>query len=105
MKPIIAGQVEAVAGHAQSPSIRWALAGLSLATLLSSLGTSSANVALPTLAQAFGASFQQQPRQRLALRVRRGVFFTLADDAGQRGVVNVRRSARIGRVGVCTPVQ
>src|ERR1051325_9042422 len=60
VKPIIAGQVEAVAGRAQSiPSIRWALAGLSLAMLVSSLGTSSANVALPTLAEAFGASFQQ----------------------------------------------
>ena len=49
--------------HAQSPgrtpSDRWALASLSLAILLSSLGTSIANVALPTLAQAFDASFQQ----------------------------------------------
>ncbi|HEX6120983.1 MAG TPA: MFS transporter [Dongiaceae bacterium] len=42
-----------------SPSVRWALAGLSLAILLSSLGTSIANVALPTLVQSFGASFQQ----------------------------------------------
>ncbi len=41
-----------------SPSVRWALAGLSLSMLLSSLGTSIANVALPTLAQAFDASFQ-----------------------------------------------
>ena len=40
------------------PSARWALAGLSLSMLLSSLGTSIANVALPTLAQAFDASFQ-----------------------------------------------
>jgi MFS family permease len=40
-------------------SVRWILAGLSLATVLSSLGTSSANVALPTLAHAFGASFQE----------------------------------------------
>ncbi len=39
-------------------SDRWALASLSLAILLSSLGTSIANVALPTLAQAFDASFQ-----------------------------------------------
>jgi EmrB/QacA subfamily drug resistance transporter len=38
--------------------VQWALASLSLTTLLASLGTSSANVALPTLAQAFGASFQ-----------------------------------------------
>ncbi len=42
-----------------TPSARGALAGLSLAVLLSSLGTSIANVALPDLAQAFAASFQQ----------------------------------------------
>jgi EmrB/QacA subfamily drug resistance transporter len=40
-------------------SIKWALASLSLSMLLSSLGTSIANVGLPTLAQAFDASFQQ----------------------------------------------
>ena len=38
---------------------RWALASLSLSMLLSSLGISIANVGLPTLVQAFGASFQQ----------------------------------------------
>lgn len=37
----------------------WALASLSLAMLLSSLGASIANVALPTMAQAFHASFQE----------------------------------------------
>lgn len=40
-------------------SIRGALAGLSLAMLLSSLGTSSANVALPVLARALVATFQE----------------------------------------------
>ena len=40
-------------------SVRWALASLSLSMLLSSLGTSIANVGLPTLAQAFTASFQE----------------------------------------------
>lgn len=45
--------------HANSESSRWALASLALATLLSSLGTSVANVALPTLRMAFDASFQQ----------------------------------------------
>lgn len=35
----------------------WATASLALAVLLASLGTSSANVALPTLALAFGVSF------------------------------------------------
>src|SRR5215510_13882888 len=39
-------------------SIGGALAGLSLAMLQSSLGIRIANVALPSLAQAFGASFQ-----------------------------------------------
>jgi EmrB/QacA subfamily drug resistance transporter len=40
-------------------SVHWALASLSLAMLLSSLDTSIANVALPTLAQEFSASFQE----------------------------------------------
>ena len=40
-------------------AVRWVLATLALSTLLSSLGTSIANVGLPTLAQAFNASFQQ----------------------------------------------
>lgn len=39
-------------------SPRWALAGLSLSMLMPSLDTSIANVALPSMAQAFGASFQ-----------------------------------------------
>lgn len=40
------------------PSRRGALAGLALAVLLPSLGTSVANVALPTLAESFEAPFQ-----------------------------------------------
>ena len=40
-------------------SARGGLAALCLSMLLSSLGTSIANVALPTLADAFAASFQQ----------------------------------------------
>lgn len=55
LKPIIA-----VAGRAErTPSVRWALASLSLSMLLSALGTSIANVGLPALAQAFNASFQE----------------------------------------------
>jgi MFS family permease len=42
-----------------APPARWALASLSLSMLMSSLGTSIANVGLPTLVQAFNASFQQ----------------------------------------------
>ena len=60
MKFMIAKQEVPAAGDAAGqPSIRWALTSLSLAMLLSSLGTSIANVGLPTLAQAFNASFQQ----------------------------------------------
>ncbi|CCV14684.1 Major facilitator superfamily MFS_1 [Mesorhizobium sp. STM 4661] len=65
MKPIVAGQpiitgqnTAAAPSAVPTPSIRWALAGLSLSMLLSSLGTSIANVGLPNLAQAFNASFQ-----------------------------------------------
>jgi EmrB/QacA subfamily drug resistance transporter len=57
LKPIIAERDGAAAGAERS--VRWALAALSLSMLMSSLGTSIANVALPTLAQAFDASFQQ----------------------------------------------
>lgn len=41
-----------------TPSAWLALASLALPMLLSALGTSSANVALPTLTEAFGVSFQ-----------------------------------------------
>lgn len=59
LKPLIEERDEAVAGDGERmPSVRWALASLSLSMLLSSLGTSIANVGLPTLAQAFAASFQ-----------------------------------------------
>jgi EmrB/QacA subfamily drug resistance transporter len=60
LKTMNAGREEAVAESAdRTPSVRGALAGLSLSMLLSSLGTSIANVALPTLAQVFTASFQE----------------------------------------------
>jgi EmrB/QacA subfamily drug resistance transporter len=59
-KSINTGRDKAIAGRAEgTPAVRWALASLSLSMLLSSLGTSIANVGLPTLAQAFDASFQQ----------------------------------------------
>ncbi|QES53155.1 MFS transporter [Streptomyces venezuelae] len=44
---------------AHRPPVRWALAGLSLSVLLSSLGTGIAHAGLPTLAQVFSASFQE----------------------------------------------
>lgn len=59
MKTLIAKLGQAASTHGvPATSARWALASLSLAMLLSSLGTSIANVALPTLVETFHASFQ-----------------------------------------------
>jgi MFS family permease len=55
IKPV----VTAVGAPAPTASVRCALAGLALSVLLSSLGTSSASVALPTLARVFGATVQE----------------------------------------------
>ena len=89
LKPIIAGQEEAVAANAEwTPSVRWALVSLSLSMLLSSLGTSIANVGLPTLAQALDASFQQV--QWIVLAYLLGIT-TLVVSAGRLGDITGRR--------------
>ena len=56
---VTVGDEAAAESGERTPSIRWALVSLSLSMLLSSLDTSIANVALPTLAQTFTASFQE----------------------------------------------
>ena len=77
------------AESAQNPiSFRWALFGLSLSMLLSSLGTSIANVALPTLAQVFGASFQEVQWIVLAYLL---AITTLIVSAGRLGDIMGRR--------------
>ncbi|MGK9260826.1 MFS transporter [Sinorhizobium meliloti] len=59
-KPAVAARDDAAGANPhRAASARWALASLSLSMLLSSLGTSIANVGLPSLATAFSASFQQ----------------------------------------------
>jgi len=89
LKPIIAGRDEAVTGSAErTASVRWALASLSLSTLLSSLGTSIANVALPTLAQAFSASFQEVQWIVLAYLL---AITTLIVSVGRLGDITGRR--------------
>jgi EmrB/QacA subfamily drug resistance transporter len=89
LKPIIAGRDAAVAESAErTPSVRWALAGLSLAMLLSSLGTSIANVALPNLAEAFNASFQAVQWIVLAYLL---AITTLIVSAGRLGDIIGRR--------------
>ena len=60
LKTTVAVRAEVVAVSAEgTSSVRWVLVSLSLSMLLSSLGTSIANVGLPTLALAFAASFQE----------------------------------------------
>jgi EmrB/QacA subfamily drug resistance transporter len=89
LKSIIAGRDEAVAGSAErTTSVRWALASLSLSILLSSLGTSIANVGLPTLAQAFNASFQEVQWIVLAYLL---AITTLIVSVGRLGDITGRR--------------
>ena len=60
MKPTVMGTGEATAARTErAPAGGGALASLSLAMLLPSLGISIANVGLPTLAEAFAAPFGQ----------------------------------------------
>src|SRR3954468_19207681 len=100
LKPIIAGRDDPWAGSAQrTPSVRWALAGLSLSMLLSSLGTSIANVGLPTLAQAFNASFQQVQWIVLAYLL---AITTLIVGAGRLGDIVGRRRLLLAGIGLFT---
>ena len=92
---IIAEQGEAAVGSAgRTASVRWALASLSLSMLLSSLGTSIANVGLPDLAQAFDASFQEVQWIVLAYLL---AITTLIVSVGRLGdIVGRRRLLLVG---------
>ena len=58
MKPSLEHHDPALTATKPALSVPWVLASLSLSMLMPSLDTSIANAGLPTLAQAFGASFQ-----------------------------------------------
>ncbi len=89
MKSIFSGPDAVVGGTTQgTPPVRWALASLSLSMLLSSLGTSIANVGLPTLAQAFAASFQEVQWVVLAYLL---AITTLIVSVGRLGDIMGRR--------------
>jgi EmrB/QacA subfamily drug resistance transporter len=81
------------------PSVRWALASLSLAMLMSSLGTSIANVSLPTLAQALNASFQQVQWIVIAYLL---AITTLIVSVGRLGDITGRRRLLIAGILVFT---
>jgi EmrB/QacA subfamily drug resistance transporter len=94
LKPVVAAQDEAIAGGAErTPSARWALAALSLSMLLSTLSTSITNIGLPTLAQAFGASFQAVQWIVLAYLL---AITTLIVSVGRLGDVMGRRRLLLG---------
>lgn len=84
---------------ALAPSFRWVLASLSLSMLLSSLGTSSANVALPALADAFGASFQAVQWVVLAYLL---AITTLIVSVGRLGDIVGRRRLLVAGIALFT---
>lgn len=99
-KSIIAGHDRVLAVPTQcAPSVRWALAALSLAMLLSSLGTSIANVALPTLAQAFVAPFRDVQWIVLAYLL---ALTTLIVGVGRFGDITGRRRLLLAGVVLFT---
>lgn len=92
--------LSAIAERAQqTPSVRWALASLSLSMLLSSLGTSIANVGLPTLAQVFNASFQHVQWIVLAYLL---AVTTLIVSVGRLGDITGRRRLLLAGIGLFT---
>ncbi|MES2942872.1 MAG: MFS transporter [Pseudomonadota bacterium] len=102
LKSVNKGQTGAITNSkspALSPSARWALASLSLSMLLSSLGTSIANVALPTLAQVFGASFQQLQWLVLAYLL---VITSLIVSVGRLGDIVGRRCLLLAGIFIFT---
>jgi EmrB/QacA subfamily drug resistance transporter len=89
-----------VAGHAKRrPSVGWVLASLALCMLLPSLGTSVANVALPTLAEAFAASFQQVQWVVLAYLL---ATTTLVVSVGRLGDLTGRRRLLVAGIFLFT---
>ncbi|WP_430727513.1 MFS transporter [Undibacter mobilis] len=89
MKTTIADRDTAPAADAtRAGPVLWTLVSLSLSMLLPSLGTSSANVALPNFADAFGASFQAVQWIVLAYLL---AITTLIVSAGRLGDMAGRR--------------
>lgn len=99
-KPITVEPDQTVAGsNKTTPSARWALASLSLSMLLSSLGASIANVALPALAQTFSASFQEVQWIVLAYLL---AVTTLIVGVGRLGDIMGRRRLLLGGIFLFT---
>ena len=101
MRPSIAVRTDVVvpgSGKLTS-SVRWALASLSLSMLMPSLDTSIANTGLPTLAQAFTASFQAVQWIVLAYLL---AVTTLIVSVGRLGDILGRRRLLLVGIGLFT---
>jgi EmrB/QacA subfamily drug resistance transporter len=99
MKPMTAATAGATAGLDRTTTPGGALAVLALATLLPSLGTSIANVALPTLAQTFAAPFQAIQWIVLAYLL---ALTSLIVGAGRLGDIIGRRRLLLGGIALFT---
>ena len=99
MKSFVEESEQIVPARGETPSVRWALISLSLSMLLSSLGTSIANVGLPTLAQAFNAPFQQVQWVVLAYLL---AITTLIVSVGRLGDIIGRRRLMLGGITLFT---
>jgi EmrB/QacA subfamily drug resistance transporter len=93
LKPIIAKPAESTS------AVRWALASLSLSMLMPSLDTSIANAGLPTLAQAFTASFQSVQWIVLAYLL---AITTLIVSVGRIGDITGQRRLLLVGIGLFT---
>ncbi len=99
MKPAAATLDPIAIARPAPTTTRWALAGLALAMLLSSLGTSIANVALPTLVEAFAATFQAVQWVVLAYLL---AVTTLIVSVGRLGDLHGRRRLLLLGIAVFT---
>jgi EmrB/QacA subfamily drug resistance transporter len=100
LKTIVAESERDVAERAElTPSVRWALASLSLSMLMPSLDTSIANAGLPTLARAFAASFQEVQWIVLAYLL---AITALIVSVGRLGDIVGRRRLLLAGIGLFT---
>ena len=100
LKTIRAKQDGGIAENAERPlSVRGILAALALSMLLSSLGTSIANVGLPTVAQVFNATFQDVQWIVLAYLL---AITTLIVSVGRLGDIIGRRRLLLAGIGLFT---
>ncbi|GGC94004.1 MFS transporter [Undibacterium terreum] len=100
MKTSSAVQIDAAAASVElAPSVKWALAGLSLSMVMASLDTSIANAGLPALAHAFSASFQHIQWVVLAYLL---AITSLIVSAGRLGDIIGRKRLLLGGIALFT---